>query len=423
LSLLQEPPRALGASATITVGPPVAGMRFSFPSEKNPICRLSADQKGNEAPSVSSRRCAAIALSGCTQIDLTPSARATKATCVPSGERVGGPAKSPVMSRETFSGGRRTARTTGCGAGAGRSATAAPAAISASAATPQARRGLLHKRPRRAATVAAAGVEESTAMKRSCRSRSCADWKRSSGSFARQVRMTWSSAAGADGRSVVIGCGSAARIEAMTLACVFPSNGRRPVAISYRTVPKAKMSARASASAPSICSGAMYWKVPTMVPCAVSGCAWVGSAVMESTASAPRRSFARPKSSSFAPPLVRMMFPGLRSRCTTPWRCALSRASATAMAMRSSSGVGIDPRSRRAASVSPSRYSMTRKSTDPPACSWRPTSYSVQMWGCWNPDSARASRSKRARRSGFAETCAGRTLMATTRSRRVSRAL
>jgi hypothetical protein len=43
---------------------------------------------------------------------------------------------------------------------------------------------------------------------------------------------------------------------------------------------------------------------------------------------APAEFFARPKSSSLAPFLVRKMFPGLRSRWTTPARCAVSSAAA-----------------------------------------------------------------------------------------------
>ncbi len=42
--------------------------------------------------------------------------------------------------------------------------------------------------------------------------------------------------------------------------------------------------------------------------------------------------FANPKSRSFAPVLVSMMFPGFRSRCVMPCRCALSSASAISMA-------------------------------------------------------------------------------------------
>ena len=46
-------------------------------------------------------------------------------------------------------------------------------------------------------------------------------------------------------------------IAAMREAVLSPRNARRPVAISYITAPKAKMSLRASAGLPSSCSGAM----------------------------------------------------------------------------------------------------------------------------------------------------------------------
>ena len=60
------------------------------------------------------------------------------------------------------------------------------------------------------------------------------------------------------------------RIDAIKLAWLEPSNAFCPVAISNISVPSAKMSVRASASLPSSCSGAMYWKVPRSVPSAVS---------------------------------------------------------------------------------------------------------------------------------------------------------
>ncbi len=89
------------------------------------------------------------------------------------------------------------------------------------------------------------------------------------------------------------------------------------------------MSARASASSPSSCSGAMYWKVPSTAPASVSGgLASVGA--LESWGGAPGASpvgafdsvrscsarplLARPKSSSLAPDLVSMTLPGFRSR-------------------------------------------------------------------------------------------------------------
>lgn len=102
------------------------------------------------------------------------------------------------------------------------------------------------------------------------------------------------------------------------LACDFPVNARFPVAISYNTAPSAKVSERAVASFPSICSGDMYWNVPTTVPRAVSGCSAEGpESVMvklEDGDALAVAAFASPKSISFAPAFVSMMFPGFRSR-------------------------------------------------------------------------------------------------------------
>ena len=73
------------------------------------------------------------------------------------------------------------------------------------------------------------------------------------------------------GCTAEMGCGSEARMAATMLAWLLPVKARRPEAISYNTAPRAKMSDRASASLPSNCSGAMYWNVPSTMPCAVSG--------------------------------------------------------------------------------------------------------------------------------------------------------
>ena len=73
------------------------------------------------------------------------------------------------------------------------------------------------------------------------------------------------------------------------------------------------MSLRPSSSLPSICSGDMYWNVPTMVPSAVTGVVCVAAAV--SVAPVARATgFAKPKSRSFAPVWVSMMLPGFKSR-------------------------------------------------------------------------------------------------------------
>ena len=113
----------------------------------------------------------------------------------------------------------------------------------------------------------------------------------------------------------------------MTDAGEWPSNGRCPATISYRTAPSAQMSLRASASRPSTCSGAMYCTVPRIVPCAVSGAAVASRVIpdIEIGAAAPR-SFATPKSSSFAPDLISMILAGLRSRWTMPALCAAPSA-------------------------------------------------------------------------------------------------
>ena len=123
-------------------------------------------------------------------------------------------------------------------------------------------------------------------------------------------------------------------ILAITLAELLPSNAFLPVAISYTTAPNAKMSVRASISSclPSTCSGAMYCNVPRIVPSAVTALFIVGSCEAGVTGATSCASFAKPKSSSFVPDLVSMMFPGFRSRCVMPLRCALSSASAISMA-------------------------------------------------------------------------------------------
>jgi hypothetical protein len=123
--------------------------------------------------------------------------------------------------------------------------------------------------------------------------------------------------------------GSDARIAAIVDDAVLPSNARLPVTISYSTAPSAKMSQRASASLPSSCSGAMYWKVPTTMPAMVSGCWGVATVCVSPELAEPAgvTGFARPKSISLAPLFVSMMLPGFRSRWMTSLRCAFSSPS------------------------------------------------------------------------------------------------
>src|SRR6202140_2413388 len=126
------------------------------------------------------------------------------------------------------------------------------------------------------------------------------------------------------------------------------------------------MSERASASFPSICSGDMYWMVPMMLPAEVSGLTGLGplkvrAAVNEGADPDPvpvvcsPSGLASPKSISFAPPWVSMMFPGFKSRCTMPCRCATASASATAMPILKISFSGIAPLRNLSARVSPSQ--------------------------------------------------------------------
>ena len=80
---------------------------------------------------------------------------------------------------------------------------------------------------------------------------------------------TRSIAGGVIGWTVEIGSGSFVMIEEISEAWLTPAKAFFPVAISYSTAPSANMSVLVSASLPSSCSGAMYWKVPRIVPSAV----------------------------------------------------------------------------------------------------------------------------------------------------------
>ncbi len=113
------------------------------------------------------------------------------------------------------------------------------------------------------------------------------------------------------------------------------------------------MSVRASASCPSSCSGAMYWKVPSTVPAVVSGFTSVGSSVEPEAPPRPAPVRARPKSRSFAPVFVSTTFPGLRSRWTMPCLCATSSAEATCAPNFTTCSSGSAPFCSRSASDSP----------------------------------------------------------------------
>ena len=131
-------------------------------------------------------------------------------------------------------------------------------------------------------------------------------------------------------------------------------------------------------------------------------------------------SLARPKSSTFTSPVsVTMMLAGFRSRWTMPAAWAAPSASAICTAYFSTSARGSPSRSIDSARVLPATYSMAMKSTP---SAW-PMSWIVTMFGWLSAEAAFASCTKRRLRSGSATFSAGRTLMATKRSRWVSRAL
>src|SRR5437870_10097843 len=105
-SRFHVPPREKVTLHKVCAGPPVTSIFFSLPPAKNPMKRLSGDQKGRVASSVPESGCALIESSGRIHKRVFPEASvATKARRSPSGEI----AKEPKLA---FSGGlmkRRTA--------------------------------------------------------------------------------------------------------------------------------------------------------------------------------------------------------------------------------------------------------------------------------------------------------------------------
>src|SRR5215813_15269679 len=85
-SALQAPPRPVGALASVCGAPPTMSARLSIPPAKKPIDRLSGDQKGNDAPSVSAIGSAVVDPNGRNQSCDCPSTVATKTSLRPSGE-------------------------------------------------------------------------------------------------------------------------------------------------------------------------------------------------------------------------------------------------------------------------------------------------------------------------------------------------
>src|SRR6185503_3951195 len=91
-SLLQEPPRPLGASHMVCGDPPLAATLLSLRPARNPRYRLSGDQNGNDAPSVPGTGRASSDARGRTQSWVRPSSSvAVNARTRPSGETASAP--------------------------------------------------------------------------------------------------------------------------------------------------------------------------------------------------------------------------------------------------------------------------------------------------------------------------------------------
>ena len=232
-SRFQAPGRPLSASQIASGGPPATSTFWSLWSAKNARKRLSGDQNGNVAPSVPVSRRAATSPRGWTHRTLFPLASFVANVAMrPSGESDSEPHASPSTANSTFSGGSRNDRMRSARTGARRRypAAARPAATIAAAATAQAS---LSRFLRLATTGAGSpACEPPSAIHWSCSFTSCAVWKRSSGSFARQVFTTRFRAGGIIGEISEIAGGSSRRIEPMSDAWLDPVNAFLPVAIS-----------------------------------------------------------------------------------------------------------------------------------------------------------------------------------------------
>jgi hypothetical protein len=130
------------------------------------------------------------------------------------------------------------------------------------------------------------------------------------------------------------------------------------------------------------------------VPGAVSWWIAVGAAVAWSVGAT--KSFAKPKSSSLTKPsLETITFSGFMSRWTMPAPCAFASPSAICTATSRSLFVGSAPEASRSRRLVPSTNSIAMYEVPPAA----PISWIVMMLGWLSADAARASASKRDRRS------------------------
>ena len=141
------------------------------------------------------------------------------------------------------------------------------------------------------------------------------------------------------------------------------------------------MSVLLSTALPRACSGDMYAAVPRITPACVRPPVAVGNAVglscamgypvaaarsLPAASSGRLSALARPKSSTLTLPSgVSFTFAGFRSRCTIPFSCAASSASAIWRAIARASSTGIGPAAIRSPSVPPSTSSSTSASRLP----------------------------------------------------------
>ena len=145
---------------------------------------------------------------------------------LPSGEMT-------ALFRATFSGRRMFVRNTRrLGAGAGRPRQTPQPAATANAATTIAQAMRSRLRRRTSPGAGAPAWDPASLIQRSSAATSWALCQRSSGSLARQVRTTRSSAGGARGARAESGGGSDPMIAEIRLAWLLPSNAFWPVTIS-----------------------------------------------------------------------------------------------------------------------------------------------------------------------------------------------
>src|SRR5262245_57836317 len=89
------------ASHSVVSAPSARAIFFSFPCAKNPMNRLSGDQKGDSAPSVPGNDLAVSKSSERIQSDSLPSEKAVKAMWRPSGDIAGEPTPVRFSGKET----------------------------------------------------------------------------------------------------------------------------------------------------------------------------------------------------------------------------------------------------------------------------------------------------------------------------------